>query len=63
MRDLTAQECDLVEFEAPLTIARREFRFFVGPWRPSKWYVITHRRHGPVMACTRRELAARGITP
>jgi hypothetical protein len=61
LRELTPHECDLVGYAGPLGLSRREYRFFVGPWRPSKYYVVTHRTLGDVMVCTRREIESLGV--
>lgn len=63
IRPLSAAECEAVGFEGPLALARREYRFLVGPWRPSKYYVISHRTRGEVLVCSRRELARLGVSP
>lgn len=63
VRDLTAAECDLTGFAGPLSLARREHRFLVGPWRPAGYYVIVHRTGGELLALRPRELVRLGITP
>lgn len=63
IRELTPAECELVGFSGPLALARREYRFFVGPWRPSKHYVVSHRTNGEVLVCSRRELERLGVAP
>ena len=63
IRQLAPAECEALEFEGPLALARREYRFFIGPWRPSKYYVVSHRQQGEVLVCSRRELERLGITP
>ena len=62
IRRLSAAECDLLEYSAPLTLARRECRFIVGTWRPTKTYVVIQHPGRVVMTCTRQELEERGIT-
>jgi hypothetical protein len=61
VRDLTPDECDLVGFEGPLVLTRRELRFVFGPWRRTKNYVVTHRRHGDLLGVTRAELERLGV--
>jgi hypothetical protein len=61
LRRLSRSECDLLEFEGPLTLARREYRFIVGSWRPTKTYVVIQHPDRVVMTCTRQELEDRGI--
>ena len=56
-----AAECELLEYAAPLTLARREYRFIIGTWRPSKTYVVIQHPDRVVMTCTRQELEERGI--
>lgn len=62
VRDLTPEECDLVGFEGPLVLTRRELRFIFGPWRRTNNYVVCHRRRGDVLGVTRKELERLGIT-
>lgn len=61
VRDLTPEECDLVGFEGPLVLTRRELRFVFGPWRRTKNYVVTHRRHGDLLGVSRKELEQLGV--
>lgn len=41
LRRLTPDECDLVEYQGPLMLARRERRFLFGPWRRDRDLLIT----------------------
>ena len=61
VRDLTPDECDLVGFEGPLVLTRREIRFIFGPWRPTKNYIVCHRRRGNVLGGTQKELERLGV--
>ncbi len=61
IRRLSDTECDLLEYAAPLTLARREYRFIIGTWRPSKMYVVIQHPDRVVMTCTRQQLEERGI--
>ena len=61
IRRLADFECDLLEYAAPLTLARREYRFIIGTWRPSKTYVVIQYPDRIVMTCTRQQLEERGI--
>ena len=61
IRRLSDTECDLLEYAAPLTLARREYRFIIGTWRPSKMYVVIQHPDRVVMTCTRQQLKERGI--
>jgi hypothetical protein len=62
IRRLSPAECDLLEYAPPLVVARREYRFLVGPWRPSTTYVVIKHPDQVVMTCTKRQLNERGIT-
>lgn len=62
VRDLTPDECDLVGFEGPLVLTRRELRFVFGPWRRTKNYVVCHRHRGDVLGVTRAELEHLGVS-
>ncbi len=61
IRRLTPAECDLIEFEGPLVLCEQQMRFFVGPWRRMKSYVISHHRRGSLWQGSERELKDRGI--
>jgi hypothetical protein len=61
IRRLSDFECDLLEYAGPLTLARREYRFIIGTWRPSKTYVVIQHPDRTVMTCTRQQLEERGI--
>ncbi len=61
IRRLSDAECELLEYAAPLTLARREYRFIIGTWRPTKTYVVIQHPDRVVMTCTRQQLEERGI--
>lgn len=63
VRDLTSEECDRTGFAGPLSLARREYRFVFGPWRPAGYYVIVHRTRGELLALRPKELSRLGIEP
>lgn len=68
IRRLSAAECELLEFEGPLQLARREHRFLIGPWRPTKHVLVitepsAHRPAEVLMVCTTDQLRSRGVEP
>ncbi len=56
IRRLTPAECDLIEFEGPLVLCQQQMRFFIGPWRGMKSYVITHHSRGALWQGSEAEL-------
>lgn len=68
IRRLRPEECERLEYEGPLILARRERRFLFGPWRPGKdLLVATHvdasGAQRVLMVCSAADLRARGVEP
>ncbi len=62
VRRLQREECDMVEYEGPLSLHRMETRFLIGLWRPTNQYAVRHTQRGTVWSGSRKELEALGIT-
>ncbi len=68
IRELTDEECELLEYLGPLVISDREVKFVIGPWRKTKVVHVTRRFNGEgeaeiLMTCTPDQLRERGIEP
>lgn len=65
IRRLTEAESEILEFRGPLTVARRERRFILGPWRKDRDVVVVRGSVADesdiVMACSLGQLRERGI--
>jgi hypothetical protein len=68
IRQLSDQECELLEYLGPLTLAHREIKFVIGPWRKAKVLHVTRRSLNDgeteiLMTCTPDQLRERGVEP
>lgn len=68
IRRLSADECERLEFAAPLLLARRERRFIIGPWRPGRELLVVRPTSGErdpevVMVTDPAGLRDRGVEP
>lgn len=68
VRRLSDEECELLEFSAPLALGHRERRFILGPWRRSREWLVIRPANSPgaeeiVMITSGAELRRRGVEP
>ncbi len=66
IRQLSPQECELLDYLGPLMLARRENRFVIGPWRKAKHVLVTRPFNDQgeaeiMMFCTPDQLRERGV--
>jgi hypothetical protein len=68
IRQLSAAECELLDYLGPLMLASREHKFLIGPWRRAKVVLVTQMFDESgnaeiMMTCTREQLLERGVNP
>jgi hypothetical protein len=66
IRQLSLQECELLDYLGPLMLARREVKFVIGPWRKDKLLFVTRPFDAEgnadiMMFCTPDQLRERGL--